>query len=66
MVVRQVSADDLKRVIDSIVHMASDDDVVVEHRGGPGYETVYMAFSRLRYSHRTEQRGGFSVHAHRA
>ena len=46
---------DLKRVIDRIVHVASDDEVIVELRHGPGYETLYVAFSRLRYSYRTER-----------
>jgi glutamate dehydrogenase len=46
---------DLKRVIDRIVHMAGDEEIVVEGRRGPGYETLYVAFSRLRYSYRTER-----------
>jgi glutamate dehydrogenase len=49
---------DLKRVIDRIVHVASDEEIVVQHREGPGYETLYVAFSRLRYSHRTERELG--------
>jgi len=49
---------DLKRIIDRIVHMASDEEVVVQHREGPTYETLYVAFSRLRYSHRTERELG--------
>jgi glutamate dehydrogenase len=46
---------DLKRVIDRIVHVAGDDEIIVEGRRGPGYETLYVAFSRLRYSYRTER-----------
>jgi glutamate dehydrogenase len=46
---------DLKRVIDDIVHVASDDEIVVQGRKGPGYDTLYVAFSRLRYSYRTER-----------
>ena len=38
--------------------MASDEEVVVQHREGPEYETLYVAFSRLRYSHRTERELG--------
>ncbi len=49
---------DLKRVIDRIVHVASDEEVVVQHREGPQYETLYVAFSRLRYSHRIERELG--------
>jgi len=45
----------LKRVIDRIVHVASDEEVIVEGRKAPGYETLYVAFSRLRYSYRTER-----------
>ncbi len=48
-------ATDLKRIIDRIVHVASDDEVIVDGRRGPGYETLYVAFSRLRYSYRTER-----------
>jgi glutamate dehydrogenase len=49
---------DLKRLIDRIVHVASDNEVIVEGRQGPGYETLYVAFSRLRYSYRTERELG--------
>ncbi len=51
-------AADLKRLIDRIVHVVSDDEVIVEGREGPGYETLYVAFSRLRYSYRTERELG--------
>ncbi len=46
---------DLKPVIDRIVHVASDDEVVVHARKGAGYEALYVAFSRLRYSYQGEQ-----------
>jgi glutamate dehydrogenase len=50
--------EDLKRIIDRIVHVASDDEVIVQGRQGPGYEVLYVAFSRLRYSYRTERELG--------
>ena len=37
-----------------IVHVASDDEIVVEGRRGAGYEALYVAFSRLRYSYQIE------------
>jgi len=46
---------DLKRIIDRIVHFASDEEIIVAGRQGPGYETLYVAFSKLRYSYRTER-----------
>ncbi len=46
---------DLKPVIDRIVHVASDDELVVQARKGPGYEALYVAFSRLRYSYQGGQ-----------
>jgi glutamate dehydrogenase len=46
--------DDLERVIQRIVHVASDDEVVVEGRRGAGYEALYVAFSRLRYAYQIE------------
>ena len=46
---------DLKPVIDRIVHVASDDEIVVHARKGAGYEALYVAFSRLRYSYQGEQ-----------
>jgi glutamate dehydrogenase len=48
-------AGDLERLIDRIVRVASDEEVVVEVRSGPVYEALYVAFSRLRYSYRTER-----------
>jgi len=48
-------AADLKRIIDRIVHMASDEEIIVETRRGAGYETLYVAFSRMRFSHQVER-----------
>jgi glutamate dehydrogenase len=45
----------LKPVIDRVVHVASDDEIVVQKRDGVGYEALYVAFSRLRYSYQGEQ-----------
>ncbi len=45
---------DLERIIQRIVHVASDDEVVVEGRKGAGYEALYVAFSRLRYAYQVE------------
>ena len=45
---------DLERIIGRIVHVASDDEVVVEGRRGAGYEALYVAFSRLRYAYQIE------------
>jgi glutamate dehydrogenase len=46
---------DLKPLIDRIVHVASDDEIVIQKRTGVGYEVLYVAFSRLRYSYEGEQ-----------
>jgi len=46
---------DLKEIIDRIVHVASDEEIVVHGRRGSGYETLYVVFSRLRYSHQMER-----------
>ena len=46
--------DDLERVIKGIVQVTSDEEIVVESRRGAGYEALYVAFSRLRYSYQTE------------
>jgi glutamate dehydrogenase len=46
---------DLGRIIDRIVRVASDDEIVVETRKGAGYQALYVAFSRLRYSYQGEQ-----------
>jgi glutamate dehydrogenase len=48
------SADDLERIIQRIVQVASDDEIVVEGRKGAGYEALYVAFSRLRYAYQVE------------
>ncbi len=45
---------DLERIIQRIVHVASDDEIVVEGRKGAGYEALYVAFSRLRYAYQIE------------
>ncbi len=46
--------DDLERVIRQVVQVASDEEIVVESRAGAGYEALYVAFSRLRYSYQIE------------
>ena len=46
-------AADLKVIIDKIVYMTGDDEVAVHCRKGAGYEALYVAFSRLRYSYYT-------------
>jgi glutamate dehydrogenase len=45
----------LKELIDRIIFVSSDEEVVVFGRQGAGYETLYVAFSRLRYSYRMEE-----------
>ncbi len=47
-------AADLERIIQRIVHVASDDEIVVEGRKGAGYEALYVAFSKLRYAYQIE------------
>ncbi len=47
-------AADLERIIERIVHVASDDEIVVEGRKGAGYEALYVAFSKLRYAYHIE------------
>jgi len=47
-------ASDLERIIQRIVHVASDDEIVVEGRRGAGYAALYVAFSRLRYAYQVE------------
>jgi glutamate dehydrogenase len=49
------STGDLKRIIDQMVHMASDDEIIVTTRQGAGYAAALVAFSELRYSHKTEE-----------
>ncbi|MPY90886.1 MAG: hypothetical protein GEU99_23600 [Luteitalea sp.] len=46
---------DLKQIIDLMVYMASDDEIIVTTRHGAGYAAVLVAFSDLRYSHKTEE-----------
>ena len=41
-------------MIRRIVDVSGDDEIVVESRQGAGYEALYVAFSRLRYSYKTE------------
>ena len=48
-------AADLKEIIDRIVYMTGDDEVAVHCRKGAGYEALYVAFSRLRYSYQIEE-----------
>jgi glutamate dehydrogenase len=45
----------LKTLVDRMVYMSSDTEIVVTSRTGQGYETVSVAFSDLRYSHRIEE-----------
>jgi glutamate dehydrogenase len=45
----------LKEMIDRIVYMTGDDEIAVHARKGPAYQALSIAFSRLRYSYRTEQ-----------
>ncbi len=44
-------ATELKPFFDRIVHITGDDEIAVHHRLGPGYAVLYLAFSKLRYSH---------------
>ena len=46
-------ATDLKIIVDRIAFMTGDDEVAVHCRKGAGYEALYVAFSRLRYSYQT-------------
>jgi glutamate dehydrogenase len=45
----------LQRTIEQMVHMSSDEEIVVTVRPGRGYEAVHIAFSDLRYSRRVEE-----------
>ena len=47
-------AGSLKEVVDRIVYMTADDEIAVHDRRGSGYVALYIAFSRLRYSAKTE------------
>jgi glutamate dehydrogenase len=46
---------DLRQIVERIVYMAGDDEVAVHARTGVGYACLYLAFSRLRYSYKTEE-----------
>jgi glutamate dehydrogenase len=45
----------LDEILNRVVAVTSDEDVVVHGRKGAGYETLYVAFSRLRYSYRASE-----------
>jgi len=45
----------LKQIVDRIVYLSGDEDVAVSVRSGAGYSALYVAFSRLRYSYKTEE-----------
>ena len=45
----------LKVLVDRMVYMSGDGEIVVTHRTGLGYDSVCIAFSDLRYSHRAEE-----------
>ena len=45
----------LQRTIEQMVHMSSDEEIVVTLRHGRAYEAVHIAFSDLRYSRRVEE-----------
>ncbi len=45
----------LKHIVDTIVFATGDDDLVVHLRQGAGYQALYLAFSRLRYSGQIER-----------
>ena len=49
------SVAELKTVIDRIVSMTGDDEIAIHSRKGNGYEALYIAFSRFRYSYQTEE-----------
>jgi glutamate dehydrogenase len=44
-------AEELKPFFDRIVHITGDDEIAVHHRLGTGYAALYLAFSKVRYSH---------------
>ncbi|MBK5256799.1 MAG: NAD-glutamate dehydrogenase [Vicinamibacteria bacterium] len=45
----------LKNIVDTIVFATGDDDLVVHVRQGAGYQALYLAFSRMRYSGQIER-----------
>ena len=49
------NAASLKDMIDRIVYMTGDDEIATHSRRGPGYVALSIAFSRLRYSYKTEE-----------
>jgi glutamate dehydrogenase len=49
------NAASLKDIIDRIVYMTGDDEIATHSRRGPGYVALSVAFSRLRYSYKTEE-----------
>ncbi len=49
------SPPDLKAVIDRINSITGDDEIAIHSRKGAGYEALYLAFSRFRYSYQTEE-----------
>jgi glutamate dehydrogenase len=51
----------LREIIDRIVSLTADDEIAVYSRRGSGYVTLYVAFSRLRYSVRTEAELGHAL-----
>jgi glutamate dehydrogenase len=44
----------LKEIIDRIVYMSGDDEIAIFTRHGAGYVALYIAFSHLRFSYKTE------------
>jgi glutamate dehydrogenase len=47
-------ATSLKEIFDRITFMTGDDEVAALVRSGKGYEALYLAFSRVRYSYKVE------------
>jgi glutamate dehydrogenase len=45
----------LRDLIERIVYMTSDEEIAVHARPGSGYVALSVAFSRLRYSYKTEE-----------
>jgi glutamate dehydrogenase len=44
----------LKEILDRIVYMSGDDEIAICTRLGAGYVALYIAFSHLRFSYKTE------------
>ena len=56
--IRELFYADVRSVMEilaRIVYMTGDDEIAVQCRPGPGYVALVVAFSRLRYSYRTEE-----------